>query len=574
MASIKSTQWRPSAHNQVLASKLLKEGSITELLAKLLAQRKVSTAAEVKIFLSPDLNDLHDPFLMKGMEKAVSRLAAAIDSKEKILLYGDYDVDGTTSIALLSEFLKKCNTQPTYYVPDRYKEGYGISLEGIEYAHRHGFTLMIAMDCGIKAFNPANLAKNYGIDLIICDHHRPEKTLPNAYAILDPLQAQCEYPFKFLSGCGVTFKFVQAYCQRQNLSEQHWMELLDLLVISIAADIVPLIGENRILAHFGLKLLDKTKRPGLAALIKHSQKEVPLSISDIVFGIAPLINAAGRMAEATLSVSLLLATNAKDATELTNQLAYQNKLRKEFEHRITEEARQLYEKQKERGDTHSIVLFQPHWHKGVVGIVASKLVETFHKPTIILTESEGIIVGSARSVRGFDIHEAIGHCSFSLVNYGGHEYAAGLSLFQHNLNAFQDCFEGYVAAHITDEQKTPLIEYNSEINFSAINDSLFEILEILAPFGPSNRNPIFVTRGVVDTGDSRLLKEKHLKLIMKQEGDLPVKGMAFFINKEVSNRILSGEIFDICYTLSQNKWRGRSNWQLVVKDIKLVVHQM
>lgn len=560
-------QWKLKFSDSKLEAQLKEEGGLSALQARLLTQRGIYSMEEANHFLYPDLKRLHDPFLMKNMKRAVNRLEHAITAKEKILLYGDYDVDGTTSITVMSQFLKKIDFPHDYYIPDRYKEGYGISQEGIEYAHRSGYSLIIAMDCGIRAVSATRLANNYHIDLIICDHHLPEEQLPEAHAILDPLQAHCGYPFKYLSGCGVTFKFIQAYCQKHDLPEEYWYELLDYLVISIAADIVPMTGENRILAHFGLQLLNQTQRPGLLALLSTSQRALPLTISDVVFGMAPLINAAGRMAQASLAVTLLLSENTSDALEAVKQLDYQNKLRREFEKRITEEAKQLFIKQENWEETSSIVLYQPHWHKGVVGIVASRLVEAFHRPTIILTESEGRVVGSARSVRGFDIHQAIGHCEFLLMNYGGHTHAAGLTLSKNNIVAFRDCFEGYVHAHITPEQKLPVLEFSSELDFSEITTELFETLQAFAPFGPGNRNPVFVTKNVEDTGYSRVLKEQHLKLSLKQNDSPSMAGIAFFMG-HYSEKVYLRKPFDICYTLGQNKWKGQTNWQLMIKDLK------
>lgn len=566
----KEKRWKKELSDDALISKLSADVEVSPFVLKILLQRGITTVKGINEFLAPQLENLHDPFLMQDMEPAVLRLKKAIHAGEKILLYGDYDVDGTTAVATLGHFLTSIDVSYDFYIPDRYKEGYGVSLKGVEYARDHGISLMIAMDCGIRAFSASDLAKDYGIDLIICDHHLPAANLPNAFAILDPLRADCTYPYKYLSGCGVTFKFIQAYCQKHELPDQIWHSLLDLLVVSIAADIVPITGENRILAKFGLQLLNKTKRPGLLSLLKTSHRAIPLSITDVVFGLAPLINAAGRMADGRLAVSLLLSQDEKKALELAQQLDYQNKLRREFEQRITAEAKQLFMSREKWEDDCAIVVFKPHWHKGVVGIVASRLVEQFHKPAIVLTESEGKIVGSARSVKGFDIHQAIGHCEMLLMNFGGHKHAAGLSLLPHNLAGFKDCLEGYVCTNITAEQKEPTIAYNKEIDLSEIDEPLFKTLEQLAPFGPGNRNPVFVTRGVMNAGGSRLLKEEHLRLVLKQGTftNLNIHGIAFFMGEHASD-ILEGHPFDICYSLNQNKWKGRINWQLTIKDIKI-----
>ena len=550
-----------------LVKTLREELNIDTVFCKLLVQRGIHSAAAAKSFFSPSLDDLHDPFLMQDMSKSVLRLHEAIQQKQKILLYGDYDVDGTTSVALMYSFLNQQEAILDYYIPDRYKEGYGISVEGIRYAEEKGVSLIIAMDCGIRAEKQALLAKEAGIDLVICDHHLPGKQLPEAYAILDPKRSDCNYPFKELSGCGVAFKLAQAYVQQYDLPKEQWESLLDFLVISIAADIVPMVEENRTLAYFGLEKLNRTNRLGLKALIDHSKRERPLNITDIVFGLAPMINAAGRMADAEKSVQLMLSNTKTVAADYTRVLNYRNDLRRDFEQRITKEANELFVQTTNWEDRKSIVLYQEHWHKGVVGIVASRMVETYHRPSIILAKSGNLVVGSARSVRGFDIHEAIGMCSDLLINFGGHKYAAGLTLRPENVQAFADRFEGVVHISITPEQTQAEIDVSATLEFETIDAKFLKNLARFAPFGPGNRNPVFQSLGVRDTGYSRVLKKEHLSLALQQNNSLPFKGIAF-AQAAVAEEVYTRQPFDICYNLRENRWKGKTSLQLMVKDMR------
>lgn len=541
---------------------------IHPLLCRLLVQRGITTYEEAKVFFRPELSQLHDPFLMKDMEAAVTRLTQALRNGERILLYGDYDVDGTTSVALMFDFLSKRHAHLDYYIPNRYKEGYGVSMAGVEYAHRNGISLIIAMDCGIQARMQVAAAKLLGIDFIVCDHHLPDGALPEAVALLDPMQPDCSYPFKGLSGCGVAFKLIQAFLQKNNLPQEELLELLDLLVLSIAADIVPMTGENRVLAHFGLDRLNRTERSGLKALIEQSGRQRPLSISDIVFGLAPLINAAGRLADADQAVKLMLSNEKIVASDNARVLDHRNRLRKEHDQNIQQEAAELFEATSGWQDMRSILLFRSDWHKGVIGIAAARMVERFHRPTILLTESNGLAVGSARSVPGFNVYQAIKSCEDLLINFGGHDHAAGVTLPVEAVPVFQQRFEAAVRATITEEQLTPELKISAVLDLKDITIGLWKILRQFAPFGPGNRSPVFVSKNVVDTGYSRLLKGNHLKLAVKQ-GDSPaVYGIAFGMGDHFS-KIASKKPFHVAYKIEEEHWQGETYLRMMVKDLWL-----
>lgn len=558
-------QWKTiTVDNQAVQDLQTKLG-IAPLLCQLLVQRNIQTFEAARQFFRPDLSHLHDPFLMKDMDKAVNRLSVAIKNGEKILLYGDYDVDGTSSVAMMFHFLAHFHKALDYYIPDRYTEGYGISIKGIEYATQQNVGLIIAMDCGIKAVEATARAKAAGIDMIICDHHLPGDDLPDATAILDPKQPGCAYPFRELSGCGVAFKLAQAYVERHGLDWPLLEDLLDLLVISIASDIVPLIGENRVLAYFGLKKLDRTQRPGLKALIEKSGRHRPLKISDIVFGLAPMINAAGRLADAGQASRLMLARDKAVAYDYARVLQERNKIRREFDQRTVEEAKALYSQNAYWAHRHSLVLFQPHWHKGIVGITASRMVEQFYRPTVILTEADGLAVGSARSVQGFDLYEALSMCKDLLINFGGHAHAAGLSLRPEDVPVFSDRFEGAVATLLEGKALVPEIPIAGTIELSEITAKFWRILKQFAPFGPHNRSPVFACYGVQDTGASRLLKGNHLQLFVRQHESRIFKGIGFGLGHHLET-VKSGT-FDICFTLQENLWQKQRSLQLVVRDI-------
>ncbi|MFT4762657.1 MAG: single-stranded-DNA-specific exonuclease [Paraglaciecola sp.] len=559
-------RWKLRPTDDATVQDLQEKLKIHPVFCQLLVQRNITTYDAAKTFFRPVLSNLHDPFLMRDMEAAVDRLETAIRNKERILLYGDYDVDGTTSVAMMYDFLSQIHERLDYYIPDRYKEGYGVSMEGVDYAKQNGISLIIAMDCGIKANAKVAKAKKIGIDFIICDHHLPEGKLPDAVAVLDPKRPDCNYPYKELSGAGVTFKLVQAFCQKHELDSAYWQRLLEFLVISIAADIVPITGENRILAYYGLKKLNCTERPGMKALIHESRRNHSLVISDIVFGLAPMINAAGRLGDAKQAVRLMLSDNKFSAYENAHFLNQKNKLRKEYDQLIAEEAKKMFRDFPDWEKRKSIVLYQPHWHKGIVGIAASRLVEKYHRPTIILTESNGKIVGSARSVKGFNIYKAVKSCEDLLLNFGGHNFAAGLTLEEDNLENFRERFEEYVSENLEKDLLIPEIPISSELDFDSINDKFMKILKQFAPFGPGNRNPIFATKYVNDTGYSRLLKGNHLKLSLKQGESETMSGIAFSRGDDL-DRVQDHKPFHICYRVEENNWKDKRYLQLNVNDI-------
>lgn len=567
-------QWIDIEADEEVVLHLQETLKIHPIFCRLLAQRGIKTYDEAKLFFRPQLTHLHDPFLMKGMENAVVRLEKAIENQEKILLYGDYDVDGTTSVAMMYSFLKNHHAHLDYYIPHRYKEGYGISYQSIDYAAENGFSLVIAMDCGIKAIEKIDYAKTKNIDFIICDHHLPEAKVPDAVAVLDPKQADCDYPYKELSGCGVAFKLAQAYVEKNDLDFKEVTDLLDLLMVSIACDIVPITGENRVLAYFGLQCLNGYAREGLRALISMANRSYPLSISDVVFGIGPMINAAGRLSDAKNAVKLLLSEDKTEARENAEKLKYENVKRKAFEQGITAEAIQQFEAVPNWKALKTVVLYDEDWHKGVIGIVASRMVETFHRPTIILSKSEDKIVGSARSVHGFDIHDAIKECEDLLTNFGGHQYAAGLTMPLENLELFKQKFEKVVSERITEEHLIPKIKVSASLDFSYLkHDRFWKILKQFAPFGPQNMRPVFRTSNVIAAKGSKLLKEKHLKLKIQQqisEENLSQTQDAIAFNMGgLYPYIITKAPFELCYTIEENNWKGRSTLQLNVKDLKI-----
>ena len=533
----------------------------------LLAQRGVTSAEAAEQFFLPELSDLHDPFLMCDMEAAAERLLLALRTREPILLYGDYDVDGTTSIALMHAFLEKLDADVDYYVPHREREGYGLSYGGIDYAHRNGRTLIIAMDCGIKAVSKVDYAREMRLDVIICDHHKPDSIIPGAVAVLNPKRSDCDYPFDGLSGCGVAFKLAQAVARKLGLPAEELYDLLDYLVISIAADIVPMVGENRILAYHGLRRLNETDRPGLRAFLHYTGRQLPLDIGDVVFGIAPSINAAGRLDDADIAVEVLVSKEDRDAQLKLNVLGDRNRRRKLYDRNTAAEATALYEADPELKKLRTIVLYKPGWHKGVVGIVASRIVEKFHKPTIILTESGGQVVGSARSVRGFNIHEALAACAEHLDSFGGHAYAAGMKLSETKLPAFRAAFEQSVAERIQPEHLVPEVRIDAVLKLEEVDMTFWRTLERFAPFGPGNRSPVFCFKDCYDGGQSRLIKHEHLKLHIRQEGnDGTLNGIAFYQGQHLE-RVQRGERFHLAVKLEKDTWQGRESVRFVVKDL-------
>ncbi|MFN6945986.1 MAG: single-stranded-DNA-specific exonuclease RecJ, partial [Cytophagaceae bacterium] len=481
-------------------------------LSGLLLQRGIADYSSAKNFFRPQLEQLHDPFLMKDMDLAVSRIIQAMDSEEKIMVYGDYDVDGTTSVSMFYDFLRKIYPNCCYYIPDRYKEGYGISYKGIDVASEDGCGLIISLDCGIKSLEHIEYAKERNVDFIICDHHQPGETLPEASAVLDPKRQDCSYPYKELSGCGVGFKFLQALCIAKKIDTTLLFNYLDLVAVSIASDIVPITGENRVMAFYGLKVLNESPRTGLKALINIAGLcDRTIEITNVVFGLGPRINAAGRIAHAKAAVELLLCEDEEEALRFAKEIDQNNTLRKDFDSSITDEALSLIESDEFLLQAKSTVLYKEDWHKGVIGIVASRCIEKYHRPTIIMTRSGDYFAGSARSVTGFDVYEAIEKCSDLLIQFGGHKFAAGLTIKPNNLEAFQKRFEEVVAEVITPEQLIPHIEVDLEIDLSVINTKFHDILDQMKPFGPGNMQPVFVSRNVSDSGRARLLKDQHIK---------------------------------------------------------------
>jgi single-stranded-DNA-specific exonuclease len=552
--------------DQELVDNLAGAINVSQPLATLLAQRGVEDFDQAKGFFRPLLAHLHDPFLMKDMDKAVWRIEEAIRNRDKILIYGDYDVDGTTAVALVYGFLKQYYHNLAFYTPDRNAEGYGISATGIEWAKEQGVGLIISLDCGIKANRQVQYAKELGIDFIVCDHHRPGEVLPEAHAVLDPKRDDCAYPYDELSGCGVGFKLMQAFAVSNGLPVERLLSYLDLVAVSIAADIVPITGENRVMAHFGLQQLNTNPRPGLRALIEVSDLRGEVEVSNIVFGIAPRINAVGRVAHASHAIKLLLAENMQEAVALAAVANSNNEERRGFDNNITAEAIRMIE-DSDHTSARSTVLFKQDWHKGVIGIVAARCIERFYRPTVILTESNAKATGSARSVAGFDIYEAIAECADLLDQYGGHKYAAGLTLSLDKVAEFQARFEQVVAGHISQEHLTPQIDIDLEIPLAQINFKFYNIMQQMAPFGPSNMQPVLVSRRVVAENPPRILKDIHLKFAVKQEGSIGYDAIGFNL-AHLAGLVDKGQPFDICYNISENEYKGRKNLQLVIKDIK------
>ena len=556
-----------------VARQLASELGVDPVLAELLVQRGVRTFSQARAFFRPDLGDLYDPFLMKDMDKAVERLHKAVVTGEKILVYGDYDVDGTTAVSLVYSFLLRLTDEVDFYIPERYDEGYGVSYKGIDWAVENSFGLIITLDCGIKANEKVEYATSKGIDMIICDHHLPENELPAAMAVLDPKREDCTYPFDDLSGCGVGFKLVQAYSQRYGIEFESLIPLLDLLVVSIASDLVSVTDENRILAHFGLKQLNGSPREGLLAMIQLSGLEpTHISIDDIVFKIGPRINAAGRMESGRIAVELLTAEDAQTALRIGNEINEHNNERKNIDRRITQEALEIVRSGSCLSSGNATIVYNPQWHKGVVGIVASRLVEAFYKPTIVFTQSQGgLVTGSARSVHGFDLYDAIESCSDLLENFGGHLYAAGLTLKEENLAQFCQRIEKFISDRIVPQMKTPVVEIDARLNFAQITPKFLRILKQFQPFGPGNAAPVFLTENVYDNGNGRKVGAEggHLKLELIQESHPyhHISAIAFNM-ADFFDHVKAGNPIDVCYSIVENYYRGTANTQLRIKDMR------
>ena len=569
----KECKWIVSeAADKAKVDKLSAEVGIDRVLAELLVKRGVETFEQARSFFRPSLSDLHDPFLMKDMDTAVERLRKAVTSGEKILVYGDYDVDGTTAVALVFSFIRRFTPNVDFYIPDRYDEGYGVSFKSIDWAFEGGFGLIITLDCGIKAIDKAEYASSKGVDMIICDHHLPEETLPAAVAVLDPKREDCHYPFDDLSGCGVGFKLVQAYSQRYGVPFESLVPLLDLLVVSIASDLVTMVGENRTLAHFGLKQLNEDPHKGLLAMINLSNLEPGhITIDDIVFKIGPRINAAGRMESGRLAVELLTAQDVGDAMLIGEKINENNNERKNIDREVTREALEMVESRSCLAHENATVVYNPRWSKGIVGIVASRLVEAYYKPTVVLTKSNGFVTGSARSIAGFDLYEAIESCSDLLENFGGHVYAAGLTMKEENLEEFARRIDTFIAGKITAEMLVPVVDIDARLDFSQISPKFFRILKQFQPFGPGNNNPVFMTENVYDAGNGRKVGAGgvHLKLDLIQESQPyhQIAAIAFNMS-EYYEYIKSGNPLDVCYSIVENYYRGNSTIQLRIKDLR------
>ncbi len=554
--------------NKEMIDSLAKELNINPILANILIQRGHDTFEKAKEFFRPSLKMLHDPFLMKDMDKAIERIDTAINNKEKILIYGDYDVDGTTAVALVYTFFKKRYPLMDFYIPDRYKEGYGISNIGIDWAEENGFSLIIALDCGIKSIDKVEYAKSKGVDFIICDHHRPGLEIPDAVAVLDPKRTDCDYPFDELSGCGVGFKLIHGYTNHHELPFEDLEEYLDLVAISIAADIVPIVGENRVLAYFGLKRLNSTPRHGFKAILELSGGIRELTITDVVFTIAPRINAAGRIESGKQAVELMISETTLEANSHGEEINKKNTTRKSLNENITKEALLLIENDEDFKNRKSTVLYNPDWHKGVIGIVASKLTDEFYRPTVILTKSNGMASGSARSVKDFDIYNAIESCSELLDQFGGHMYAAGLTMKEENIEAFKFKFEEIVSSTIEDRMLIREIEIDDVISLDDINASFFSVLKQFAPFGPGNMSPVFKSEEVYDRGDVRVVGNNHLKLslIQRNTSRKVVDSIGFQLGAHY-DKIADNKSFHVCYHVEENTFNGRTNLQLNIKDI-------
>ena len=554
-----------------LVKQLALDLDVSESLANLMVQRKITTPGEAQKFFNPSLEYLHDPFLMKDMNMAVDRLSGAIKKGEKILVYGDYDVDGTTAVALVYSFLKKRNANVAYYIPDRYKEGYGVSFQGIDFAFSNNCKVVISLDCGIKAVEKIQYAKSKGLDVIICDHHYPGDEIPKALAVLDPKQPGCNYPYKELSGCGVGFKLIHAYSKIHSIPFSEIANYLDLVAVSIASDIVPITGENRVLAYFGLKQLNEAPRTGLKEIIREADVCRVLTIEDVVFKIGPRINAAGRMETGSKAVELLISDDPKIAAAISKEINCFNIERRNIDRSITTEAMRMISENQRSMNSRTTVLFNPQWKKGVIGIVASRLIETYYRPTVILTESNGFATGSARSVQGYDLYQAIEACSDLLESFGGHMFAAGLTLKKENIEPFMERFEQFVNSTITEDQLSPRIFIDTELSFSEINEEFYRVMSQFQPYGPENMSPIFISYNVFDSGSGRMVGSsgEHLKLDLCQDsGTLRSIPAIAFGQADYFEYIKNGKPFDVCYSVEMNEFRGNRNLQLNIRDIK------
>ncbi len=559
-------RWKILSADETLTSALQESLKINRTLCSILVQRGLTDFEKSKHYFRPQLSDLHDPWLMKDMRKAVTRIIEAFEHSEKILVFGDYDVDGTTSVASMFQFLQNIYSEIDFYIPHRYREGYGVSKMGIDFAKENGFSLIISLDCGIKSVELIAYAKTLGIDFIVCDHHLPDIELPPAVAILNAKQSDCNYPYKELCGCGVGFKLMMALSEELGLPDSAYLEYLDLVATAIAADIVPITGENRVLAYYGLQKVNENPCPGIRALMQLASVQKYMSITNLVFVIAPRVNAAGRMDDARKAVQLFIEKDYNQALVFAEMLHSDNTDRREADSSITEEALALIEANPEYSNRKTTVVCQEHWHKGVVGIVASRLIETYYRPTVVLTKSGDYLAGSARSVAGFNLYEAIYACREYLLGYGGHFAAAGMTLLPENLSAFSDAFEREVSKRITPELLVPEIIIDASIDFSDITPSFYSILSQMEPFGPENMRPIFIARKVMDTGFSKIVKEEHIRFVLKQN-KITLTGIGF--NMAAKFPLLqTQEPLDIIFTIDENEWNGVKSLQLKMIDLK------
>lgn len=560
-------KWKILSADEAKINDLLQSLKIHPVLCKILVQRGIKTFDQAKDFFRPRLTDLHSPWLMKDMEKAVERIIAAINNNEKILVFGDYDVDGTTAVACMYQFLKKICSSLDFYIPHRYREGYGVSKSGIDFAKENGFTLIISLDCGIKSAELIGYAKEQGIDFIVCDHHLPDEILPPAVAILNPKQIDCHYPYKELCGCGVGFKLMSALAEKLNLPAEAALQYLDLVATAIAADIVPMTGENRVMAFHGIEKVNQNPNYGIKALAKLSGLEKELRITNLVFMIAPRVNAAGRMDDARKAVQMFVAESEEEALQYAELLHSDNTDRKEADKTITEEALDQINRNEDWKNRKSTVVFQPHWHKGVVGIVASRLIEHYYRPTIVLTQSGDYAAGSARSVPGFNLYEAIHACKEHLLGYGGHFAAAGMTLEAGQVDAFREKFEQVVSSTITPEQLIPEIVIDAEIALQDIRQPFYDIISQMEPYGPENLRPVFIAKKVIDTGRSKVVKEQHIRFSVQQH-NVTVTGIGFGM-AEKFHLLQQKQPIDIVFTIDINEWNGNTSLQIKVIDFRL-----
>lgn len=560
-------KWKILSADEAKINDLLQSLKIHPVLCKILVQRGIKTFDQAKDFFRPRLTDLHSPWLMKDMEKAVERIIAAINNNEKILVFGDYDVDGTTAVACMYQFLKKICSSLDFYIPHRYREGYGVSKAGIDFAKENGFTLIISLDCGIKSAELIGYAKEQGIDFIVCDHHLPDEILPPAVAILNPKQIDCHYPYKELCGCGVGFKLMSALAEKLNLPAEAALQYLDLVATAIAADIVPMTGENRVMAFHGIEKVNQNPNYGIKALAKLSGLEKELRITNLVFMIAPRVNAAGRMDDARKAVQMFVAESEEEALQYAELLHSDNTDRKEADKTITEEALDQINRNEDWKNRKSTVVFQPHWHKGVVGIVASRLIEHYYRPTIVLTQSGDYAAGSARSVPGFNLYEAIHACKEHLLGYGGHFAAAGMTLEAGQVDAFREKFEQVVSSTITPEQLIPEIVIDAEIALQDIRQPFYDIISQMEPYGPENLRPVFIAKKVIDTGRSKVVKEQHIRFSVQQH-NVTVTGIGFGM-AEKFHLLQQKQPIDIVFTIDINEWNGNTSLQIKVIDFRL-----